>query len=112
LAEYFKISSNVVIRTKDGAWTRNLHLPSSAIEGATFKLIRLSSYHVNLHTADGVIVIPKRSNITYRYLGGKWHRDPMMMSYTDALSILRSNPNEFIHLLESNKKKNILFELK
>ena len=69
----FQRQDTVKVVTSDGNWTKNIYLPSAGIiNGTQFRLNVKSTWAVNLHYNQKVIILGTGSKFTTVFEGGSW----------------------------------------
>jgi hypothetical protein len=69
----FQHKSTVKVVTSDGNWTKNIYLPSAGIiDGTRFRLNVKSTWAVNLHYNEKVIILGTGSKFITVFEAGSW----------------------------------------
>ena len=69
----FQHQDTVKVVTSDGNWTKNIYLPSAGIiNGTRFRLNVKSTWAVNLHYNQKVIILGTGSRFTTVFESGSW----------------------------------------
>jgi hypothetical protein len=76
LRERLRRDSRVEIRTADGLWVRDIHLPESdGLEGKTVSVRSSAGYSSTLHYSGRTVSISRNQSIRFACLGGQWIHD-------------------------------------
>ena len=70
---FFQHQGTVKVVTTDGNWTKNIYLPSAGIiDGTLFRLNVKSTWAVNLHYNEKVVILGTGSKFITVFEAGSW----------------------------------------
>jgi len=76
LRERLRTASLVEIRTADGQWTRDIHLPAGeGLDGKVVRVIAGAGYGSTIHYGERTVGIGRGQTQTFQCSGGRWFRD-------------------------------------
>ena len=76
LLERLRMSGLVEIRTADGLWVRDIHLPTNAdLEGKMVRVRSSAGYSSTIHYSGRSAAISRNQTLQFKYVGGQWVRD-------------------------------------
>jgi hypothetical protein len=76
LRERLRTAALVEIRTADGQWTRDIHLPAGeGLDGKVVRVVAGAGYGSTIHYGERTVGIGRGQTQTFQCAGGRWFRD-------------------------------------